>query len=107
MKKSHAKAVQTVKDLKAETSVLQVPSSKSALDLYRVFQRFLTHEERMIQADFAEIVRIVEDPEMHIFEKVARIGQLSKQIERDEEAVMAPLRNAQQAFAQEHNLKGN
>jgi hypothetical protein len=99
------KARQTVKDVKAEMQTLQVPPSNSARGLYDAYQKFLDSQERMMEKDFGEIVKLLEDSKMNQVEKAQKIEAIADRDGKVEQTDLTALKAAQQVFAQESNLK--
>jgi hypothetical protein len=99
------KARQAVKDVKAEMQSVQVPSSNAARALYEAHQKFLDSQEHMIDKDFGELVKVLEDSKMDKSEKAQKIEAVITRAGKVEQSDLETLKAAQRTFAQEYNLK--
>ena len=103
-KEKYAKTVRVVQQVKADMQTLKVPSSKSAQTLYEAHQKFLQGQERMIQDDFGEILKTLEDPALDKTAKTQKLQAIFKRVEQAAQDDLIPLQNAQKEFARENNL---
>jgi hypothetical protein len=104
VKQLYDKTKQVVQQVKAEMQSVQVPPSNAAQTLYDADQKFLQGQERMIEKDFGEVVKLLENSELDKAERAQKVAAIFARVEKAEQADLAALKAAQKGFAQEYNL---
>ncbi len=104
LRQSYDKTRQVVQQVKADMQSVQVPSSQSAQDLYDAHQKFLQGQERMIEKDLGEVMKLLENSKLDKKERAQKVTAILTRIGSAEQADLDALKNAQRKFAQEYNL---
>ena len=92
-------------DVKADMQALQVPDSPTAKRLYDAHQKFLAGQDEILNNEFAEITRLIEDQETPQHEKVQRFIALAQSAEARENQDLLELQQIQREFAQENGFR--
>ena len=104
--KAAQQSLQTVlADVKADMQALQVPDSPTAKRLYEAHQQFLRGQEEIMNNQFAEIGRLVEDTSVAPEAKAQRFMELAMQAEQIESRDLVPLQQVQRQFASENGFQ--
>lgn len=100
VKQAHSTLVQTVKAVKVEADAWDAPAIKEAKELRTAYSQFLDGQEAIANKEFAEIIKIVENPKMLNKQKWFAIQKLLARIEQLEKPDRDALQAAQRAYAQ-------
>jgi hypothetical protein len=91
--------------VKAEMQALAVPNDATSKELYQAHQKFLAGQEKAINVDLAQVVKLVEDKSTPLAAKGGQITSLLSKIEAEENRELATLQQVQRKFADAHNMK--
>jgi hypothetical protein len=92
-------------DVKAEMQAVEVPDSPTARRLYEAHQRYLRGHEEIVNNQFVEISRMIEDASMAPEAKGQRFLELVQQIEQIESRDLVPLQQIQREYASESGFQ--
>jgi aromatic ring hydroxylase len=95
---------QVMQQVKADIQAVHVPSSSTAQALHDADQKFLQGQERIIEKDFAEVIKLLEDTKMDKGERAQKLAAIFSKVGNTEQTDLASLRTAQRDFAKEYNL---
>ena len=104
VKQLYEKTRQAMQQVKADMESVHVPSSQSAQALYEAHQKYLQGEERLIEKDFAEVVKLLENSKLGAAEKAQKVNEILVRGGTTEQADLAVLKSAQRNFAQDNHL---
>jgi hypothetical protein len=96
---------QAVQQVQGEVNALTVPPTASARRFYEAEQEFLKAEEKMVQGNAAEMVRVAENRRLPVRQRAARVQQIFQAMAQDEQRDLQTLQAAQQVFARENNIR--
>lgn len=105
LKQEHQNLLNAITEVKKDMAALSVPTSESAKKLYAAHQKFLAGQEKMINNEFAEIVRVCENKSLSDVAKQSKVLQIVTRVQKVEQADLLPLQAAQREFAKEHNVR--
>jgi hypothetical protein len=88
----------------AEVPAVEVPSRQSAKDFQKAEIKFLQGQSRLFDADFGQIVSVLENQQLTSAEKAQQLQQIIQRAKATEDAALVELRGAQQQFARDHNI---
>jgi hypothetical protein len=92
-------------DVNADMKALQVPDSPTAKRLYDAHQKFLQGQDEIINNQFAEIGRLIEDQSTPQEAKLQKFVELAQAAEARENQDLVVLQQVQREFAQENGFK--
>jgi hypothetical protein len=92
-------------DVKSDMQALKVPDSPTAKRLYDAHQKFLQGQDEIINNQFAEIGRLIEDPDTPQMAKMQKFVELAQSAEARENQDLVVLQQVQREFAQENGFR--
>jgi len=105
VKNAHDKLVATVKEIKEARKTVKPPEGQAPEALHKAYDQFLKGQERLVEGQFASIVRYVENRTMPTADKWANIQKLIAEIQSAEQSDFGKVQEAQNKYAEGVSMK--
>jgi len=102
--RAHESAQEALERVRSELRMIQVPKAASAQQFHDAYVKMIAEQEKLLVEEFGAILKVLQDPRQTPEQRRRRIQVIITYLQKLERESLAPVRDAQAAFAGEFNI---